>query len=470
MALWSGRFSSETNELLAVLSESVSYDQRMYAHDIAGSIAYVTMLGRQKIIPQADVKPIIDELNRIKAAVDAGEFKFKTELEDVHMNLESALIETLGDAGARVHTARSRNDQVATDVRLYLRDEVNVLLSLVRDMQSALVELASANDDVIMPGFTHLQHAQPVLFAHHLLAYVEMFDRDHGRLSDALKRLNQSPLGAGALAGSTFPVDREFTAKELGFDGVMQNSMDAVSDRDFAIELLAAFSLIMIHVSRLSEDVIFWKSQEAGFVDIGDAFCTGSSIMPQKKNPDVAELSRGKTGRVFGALTSLLTLMKGLPLCYNRDMQEDKEQLFDALDTVKLVLLTFAPMMRSVTPNKERMLEAASEPTLMATDLAEWLVKQGMPFRTAHHRVGSLVGWCNANGRKLDELSLKEMQISIPEAEEECTKLFDPVASVTARDILGATAPRQVKRQLSLWKAKLQGPAEPASDLGLSLR
>jgi argininosuccinate lyase len=455
MALWGGRFSSQTNELLAVLSESVSYDQRMASHDIAGSITHVTMLGRQEIIPKTDVQPIIDELTRIKAAVDTGDFEFKTELEDVHMNVESTLIDTLGDAGARVHTARSRNDQVATDVRLYLRDEVTALLSHVRAMQSSLVQLADENDDAIMPGYTHLQHAQPVLFAHHLLAYVEKFDRDHGRLSDALKRMNQSPLGAGALAGSTFPIDREFTARELGFDGVMQNSMDAVSDRDFAVELLAAFSLIMIHISRLSEDIIFWKSQEASFVDIGDAFCTGSSIMPQKKNPDIAELSRGKTGRVFGALTSLLVLMKGLPLCYNRDMQEDKEQLFDALDTVTLVLMTFAPMVRSIVPDKKRMLKAASEPALMSTDLAEWLVKQGMPFRTAHHRVGSLVGWCDANGKALNAITLDEMQISVPEATQECLGLFDPVASVTARDILGATAPRQVRLQLDSWKSKL---------------
>ncbi len=456
MALWGGRFSDKTNELVAKLSESVSYDCRLYAHDIQGSIAHARMLKKQSIIPAEDADAIINELTTIKAEIDAGHFEFDEALEDIHMNIESRLIDRIGDAGARVHTARSRNDQVATDIRLYLRDEVSEITALIREMQAAIVELAAANDDAIMPGFTHLQHAQPVLFAHHLLAYVEMLDRDHGRFEDAKARFNKSPLGAGALAGSTFPVDRQAVADELSFDSVIPNSMDAVSDRDFAIELLSAMSITMMHLSRLSEDIIFWKSQEAGFIEIGDAFCTGSSIMPQKKNPDIAELTRGKTARVYGALTSLLTLMKGLPLCYNRDMQEDKEQLFDALDTLKLILKTNAPMIRSITVNKDAMLKAASEPALMATDLAEWLVKQGMPFRTAHHRVGSLVGWCNKHGKKLNQLSLDEMRETVPEAEDECLPLFDPVASVNARDIIGGTAPAQVKRQLKDWQKKLK--------------
>ncbi|OVE81103.1 argininosuccinate lyase [bacterium M21] len=459
MALWGGRFSEKTNELLAKLSESVSYDQRMYAHDIQGSIAHARMLKKQSIIPAEDADKIVEELGKVKEEIDAGEFEFKTELEDIHMNIESRLIERAGDAGARVHTARSRNDQVATDIRLYLRDEVSEIVELIEDMQRAMVEVAAANDDVILPGFTHLQHAQPVLFAHHLLAYVEMLSRDVSRFEDAKERFNFCPLGSGALAGSTFPVDRDYTANQLGFDGPMRNSMDAVSDRDFAIELLSDMSLLMMHLSRLSEDIIFWKSQEADFIELGDAFCTGSSIMPQKKNPDMAELTRGKTARVYGALTSLLTLMKGLPLCYNRDMQEDKEQLFDSIDTVKLVLMTAAPMMRSMTAKKEKMLASASEPALMATDLAEWLVKQGMPFRTAHHRVGSLVAWCNDNAKPMNELTLAEMQISVPEAKEECTQLFDPVASVNARDIFGATAPNQVKKQIVYWQAKLDEEA-----------
>lgn len=452
MALWGGRFSGKTHELVAELSESISYDQRLYAHDILGSIAHVRMLKKQGIIPGADADAIVSELGTIKGEIDSGNFEFKQELEDIHMNIESRLIDRLGDAGARVHTARSRNDQIATDIRLYLRDETDQIHTLIRDVQQALVEVADANTDAIMPGYTHLQHAQPVLFAHHLLAYVEMLERDAGRIQDAQKRFNVCPLGAGALAGSTFPVDRKTVAEELGFDDVMYNSMDAVSDRDFAIELLSTASTLMMHLSRLSEDIVFWKSQEADFIDLGDSFCTGSSIMPQKKNPDIAELTRGKTARVYGALTSILTLMKGLPLCYNRDMQEDKEQLFDALDTVKLILMTSAPMLRSITVNKEKMLKAASEPALMATDLAEWLVKQGMPFRTAHHRVGSLVAWSNEKGKPLNELTLDEMKETVPEAAEECLALFDPVASVAARDIVGATAPAQVQARLDHWK------------------
>ncbi|MCJ8329083.1 MAG: argininosuccinate lyase [Lentisphaeria bacterium] len=456
MALWGARFSSDTNELLAKLSESISFDQRLYAQDIAGSIAHVKMLAKQSIIPKEDAKQIIAELGTIKAEIEAGDFEFKESLEDIHMNIESRLIERLGDAGARVHTGRSRNDQIATDIRLYLRDEISEIKILLSALQKSLVTVADADDQAILPGFTHLQHAQPVLFAHHLLAYVEMFSRDMGRLEDCAKRMNVSPLGAGAMAGSTFPMDREFVAKELGFDSVSQNSMDAVSDRDFAVELLSALSLIMLHISRLSEDIIFWKSQEASFIDLGDAFCTGSSIMPQKKNPDTAELGRGKAARVFADLNALLILMKGLPMCYNRDMQEDKEPVFDAVDTTKLVLATFAPMIESIEINQANMATASSEPALMATDLAEWLVKDGMPFRTAHHRVGSLVAWCNENSLALDAVSLEQMQISIPEAKAECLDLFSAENSVKLRDITGGTAPKQVRKQIDYWKKQLK--------------
>ncbi|RMD84122.1 MAG: argininosuccinate lyase, partial [Lentisphaerae bacterium] len=356
---------------------------------------------------------------------------------------------------ARLHTARSRNDQIATDIRLYLRDELEQLHEMLTNLQRALVELADANSDVIMPGFTHLQHAQPILFAHHLLAYVEMLERDKGRLKDALKRMNVCPLGSGALAGSTFPVDRRFCAERLGFADITYNSIDAVSDRDFIIEILSALSLIMVHLSRFSEDIIFWKTQECDFIELGEAFCTGSSIMPQKKNPDVAELTRGKSGRVFGSLMALLTVMKGLPLSYNRDLQEDKESLFDALETVRLVLFAYVPMVRSIMVKRENMFKAASEPSLMATDLAEWLVKQGVPFRTAHKRVGRLVAWCEKHGIPLNELTLEQMQETVPEATAACLELFDPVKSVQARNIPGGTAPAQVEERLSFWKGHL---------------
>lgn len=455
MALWSGRFETDTNALVLQLSESISFDQRLYKHDIQGSKAHVRMLAHCSIIPAADADAIGAELDVILEEIEAGDFTYETRLEDIHMNIENRLIAALGDAGARVHTARSRNDQVATDTRLYLREEVDALLDLARGLQSALVACGERYPDAILPGLTHLQHGQPVLFAHHLLAYVEMFERDRGRLADCRARFNVLPLGAGALAGSTLPIDREFVAAELGFDGVTRNSMDTVADRDFAIELLSALSILMMHLSRLSEDIIFWMSQACGYIDLGDAFCTGSSLMPQKKNPDVAELTRGKTGRVYGDLISLMTVMKGLPLCYNRDMQEDKEPVFDAIDTAKLVLATYAPMLDTLVAREDRMLAAASDPALMATDLAEWLVRQGLPFRTAHERVGKLVGWSRQHERALDSLSLDEMRETIPEANDECLSLFSPTASVAGRDITGGTAPKQVHKQLAWWREQL---------------
>lgn len=455
MALWGGRFSADTDNVVTRLSESVSFDWRLYAHDIRGSIAHVNMLGRTGIITDHDARAIVDELTRIRDEIDNDAFSFSAELEDIHMNIENRLIERLGDTGARVHTARSRNDQVATDIRLYLRDEIDHLDELVTAVQCSLVQTAEKNSSAILPGLTHLQHGQPVLFAHHLLAYVEMLARDRERLSDTRRRLNQLPLGAGALAGTTLPIDRASVANELGFDGVMRNSMDAVSDRDFALELAADLAILMMHLSRLSEDIIFWVSQACSYVELGDAFCTGSSLMPQKKNPDIAELTRGKTGRVYGNLNTLLTIMKGLPLCYNRDLQEDKEPLFDTIDTVKLVLAAYGPMISSMIVDHARMLTAASDPALMATDLAEWLVRRGLPFRTAHHRVGKLVGYCHENNKALNELTLTEMQHVIPEANDECLTVFAPERSVAARNIVGGTAPQQVMGQLDYWRGQL---------------
>ena len=436
-------------------TESISYDRRLYPFDIQGSIAHARMLGRQGIIPAADVEAIVAGLTAIKADIDAGTFEFREDLEDIHMNIEAQLTARIGTAGARLHTGRSRNDQVATDERLYLRHEADQMRAHLASLQRVLVGLADAHAAVIMPGFTHLQHAQPVLFAHHLLAYVEMFARDRERLADCRKRINRLPLGAGAIAGCTLPLDREGVARELGFDAVLRNSMDAVGDRDCLVEFLSALAICAMHLSRLAEDVIIWFSQEFAFIELGDAFTTGSSLMPQKKNPDVAELARGKTGRVYGHLMALLTTMKGLPLTYNRDMQEDKEGLFDAIDTVSLTLLTMAAMLKTLRPRAQRMREAASDPSLMATDLAEWLVKQGVPFRDAHHQVGHFVGFCQQRGIALNQASLDDMRQFLPLATDECLALFDCARSIAGRNLTGGTAPAQVATQIAFWKEQL---------------
>lgn len=446
--MWGGRFDAAPNELVAALGQSVTFDRRLYKHDILCSQAHARMLAHQSIIPESDAEAIVSGLDAVRAEIDAGTFEWSEALEDVHMNVESRLTALIGAPGARLHSGRSRNDQVATGVRMYLRDEADEILMAVRRVQKSLVKLAEGHVETVLPGFTHLQHAQPIVLSHYLLAYTEMLERDAGRLMDWRKRVNVLPLGASALAGSTLPLNREFVAKELGFEGVCANSLDAVSDRDFAIELVAVISMIMMHLSRMSEDIIFWMSQEAGWVELGDEFCTGSSLMPQKKNPDMCELTRGKTARVYGDLTTLLTIMKGIPLAYNRDMQEDKEPVFDAVDTVKLVLSVFAPMIASMRVNKDRMYDAASDPALMATDLAEWLVKQGVPFRDAHHRVGKLVGYSRKEGVPLDKLSLEQMRISVPEANEECLHLWKPEQSVALRNIFGGTAPEQTKHQI----------------------
>ena len=456
MALWGGRFSTATDSELTEFSESVSFDKRLYKFDIIGSKAHSAMLAAAGIIPAETAEKIARELSAIEKRIDSGDFKFTSELEDIHMHIENALIEKLGNEGARVHTARSRNDQVALDIRLYLREEITQISAMIRDMQRALAGQADANDKVIMPGFTHLQHAQPVLFAHHMLAYVEMLQRDIGRLSDCRKRINVMPLGSGALAGTTLPINREFVREKLGFDAITANSMDAVADRDFAIELLSALSIFAMHISRLSEDIILWCSQEYNCIELADAFCTGSSLMPQKKNPDIAELSRGKTARVYGALMALLTLCKGLPLTYNRDLQEDKEQIFDAIDTVKKILRVYPPMITTLSLKAENMLKAASDPALMATDLAEKLVELGVPFRNAHHRVGAFVKWCRENGTALNEVSLEEMRVSIPEATPDFLDLFAPESSVAKREVPGGTGFKTVRANIDLWIKRLE--------------
>ncbi len=461
MPLWDGRFQEGPDALVLKLSESISYDRRLYPFDIQGSQAHAKMLVRQGIIPAEDGEKIQTGLLLVLKELDEGIFPFRTELEDIHMNIESRLTELIGPAGARLHTGRSRNDQIATDERLYLRHATDQILAELRHFQKALWTLASQNRDAIMPGFTHLQHAQPILFAHHLLAYLEMTRRDCQRLADTRHRINRLPLGAGALAGSTLPLDRNFVAKELGFEEVLQNSMDAVADRDTSLEFLADLSIIAMHLSRLAEDIILWFSQEFAFIEIGDAFTTGSSLMPQKKNPDMAELTRGKTGRVYGALMGLLTTMKGLPLTYNRDLQEDKEGLFDAIDTVELVLKTLTAMMATVKIRPARMLQAASDPALMATDLAEALVRQGIPFREAHHQVGRFVGACQAKGVALDKAGLEMMRESIPTATEQFLKLFDPAHSTAARNLVGGTAPQQVREQLQRWQTLLEEALQP---------
>ncbi len=453
MAMWGGRFDAAPNELVARMGESVSFDKRLYKHDIAGSIAHAKMLGKQGIIPVEDSEAIATGLGQVREEIESGKFQWSAALEDVHMNIESRLTEIIGPAGARLHSGRSRNDQVCTAVRLYLRDEADAIRGMIEGVQRALVGIANQHTDTILPGFTHLQHAQPVVLAHYLLAYTEMLERDSGRIADARKRLNVLPLGAGALAGSTLPLDRSYVAQELGFDGVLQNSLDAVADRDFAIELASALAVTMMHLSRLSEDLIFWISQEAGWVELGDAFCTGSSLMPQKKNPDMCELTRGKCGRVYGDLTTLLAVMKGLPLAYNRDMQEDKEPLFDAIDQTKLVLSVYAPMVASMKVNKDRMLDAASDPALMATDLAEWLVKRGVPFRDAHHRVGRLVALTRKIDTPLNKLTLEQILTCVPEANAEVLGMWKPTASVALRTTVGGTAPEQVRGQIQKrWK------------------
>lgn len=444
---WSARFSEPVSDLVKRYTASVFFDKRLAMFDIQGSLAHAEMLAATGIISQSDHFAIRKGMAQIRGEIERGEFVWQLDLEDVHLNIERRLTELAGDAGKRLHTGRSRNDQVATDIRLYLRSAVVDIMEQLEDLRRALAKLALANAATVMPGFTHLQVAQPVTFGHHLLAYVEMFGRDGERMHDCLGRINRLPLGAAALAGTSFPIDRERVARTLGFDGVCQNSLDAVSDRDFAIEFCAAAALIMTHISRLSEELILWMSPRVGFIDIADRFCTGSSIMPQKKNPDVPELARGKTGRVNGHLMGLLTLMKGQPLAYNKDNQEDKEPLFDTVDTVIDTLRIFADMAGGITVKPEAMRAAALQGFATATDLADYLVKKGLPFRDAHEAVAHAVRACEAKGCDLSDLPLADLQAFSPLIEADVFAVLTLEGSLNARNHLGGTAPEQVKKQ-----------------------
>lgn len=445
---WSGRFNEPVAELVKQYTASVGFDYRLAEYDIQGSLAHSRMLGAQGIISQDDVAKIEQGLGEILEEIRNGEFTWLLDLEDVHLNIEKRLTDKIGDAGKRLHTGRSRNDQVATDIRLWLRAMVDDALGRVRKLQASLVDLAEQHADTVMPGFTHLQVAQPVTFGHHLLAYFEMLQRDAERLADARKRINRLPLGAAALAGTSYPIDRERVAHELGFEAVCENSLDAVSDRDFAIEFTAAAALIMTHLSRLSEELILWSSPRFGFVDIADRFCTGSSIMPQKKNPDVPELVRGKTGRVNGHLVALLTLMKSQPLAYNKDNQEDKEPLFDTVDTLLVTLEIYADMLRGIKVNKDAMRLAAAEGFATATDLADYLVKKGMPFRDAHEVVALAVRHAVEQGCDLADLSLPQLQKFSPQIAEDVYGVLTLEGSLASRNHRGGTAPAQVREAL----------------------
>ncbi len=452
---WSALFSEPMSDLVKRYTASVFFDKRLWRADIQGSLAHAEMLNAQGLISAEDLASIQKGMAQITSEIEAGQFEWKLDLEDVHLNIEARLTTLVGDAGKRLHTGRSRNDQVATDVRLWLRGEVDELGVLLTELQKALVDVAEQNADTILPGFTHLQVAQPVAFGHHLLAYVEMFARDAERLVDLRKRINRLPLGSAALAGTSYPLDRERVARTLGFEAVSQNSLDAVSDRDFAIEFTAAAALLMVHISRLSEELILWMSQSFGFIDLADRFCTGSSIMPQKKNPDVPELARGKTGRVVGHLMGLITLMKGQPLAYNKDNQEDKEPLFDTVDTLKDTLRIFAEMAAGITVKPEAMERAAKKGYATATDLADYLVKKGLPFRDAHEVVAHAVKDAIAAGVDLSELSLDQLKAYNPAIEQDVFEVLSLRGSLNARNLLGGTAPAQVRAQVARHRARL---------------
>lgn len=453
--MWGGRFEEAVDAFVQAFTASVTFDQRMYAQDIAGSIAHATMLAKVGVLTTDEKDLIIQGLQQVKSNIETGKMTWSVAREDVHMNIESELTDAIGYVGKKLHTGRSRNDQVATDIRLYLRDAIDVLANEVRRLQSGLVTLAEREAHTIMPGFTHLQTAQPITFGHHMLAWAEMLERDHERLMDCRKRTNSLPLGAAALAGTTYPIDREYTASLLGFERVCQNSLDAVSDRDFAIEFTSVASIIMMHLSRFSEELILWTSAQFNFIHLPDRFCTGSSIMPQKKNPDVPELVRGKSGRVFGHLIALLTLMKGQPLAYNKDNQEDKEPLFDTIDTLQGSLRAFADMMPAVKVRADNTRNAALQGFATATDLADYLVKQGIPFRDAHEMVGKAVGYGVSTGKDLSEMSLDEIRQFAPNAQTDVFDVLTLEGSVAARDHLGGTAPNQVLAQVARWKKQL---------------
>jgi len=453
--MWHGRFTQDPSARLRAYGESVSFDRRLALHDIAGSKAHAAALRRAGLLNARELAAIKRGLDAIAREIRSGKFVWREELEDVHMNIEAALTRKIGPAGAKLHTARSRNDQVATDLRLWMRDETTALIGAVRRLQKSLLGLAVRAGEAIMPGYTHLQRAQPVLAAHHLLAYVEMLERDAGRMADAAKRANLLPLGSGALAGSTIALDRAFIARQLGFDGVSQNSMDAVSDRDFACEFLSACAITGMHLSRLCEDTVLWASSEFGFLRLSDAHTTGSSLMPQKKNPDIAELARGKTGRLYGNLVSLLTTLKGLPLSYNRDLQEDKEPVFDSADTLGSSLEILSEMFGAAQWEKKRMAAAADDALLVATDWADYLVRRGLPFREAHKVVGKLVGLIVKRGISLRELTLKDLQAASKLFRPDALRVLDAKRSLQARTAEGAPSPRRVASRLAWWRKRL---------------
>ncbi|MGB3916366.1 argininosuccinate lyase [Thiothrix litoralis] len=452
---WGGRFSESTDAFVEEFTASILFDQRLYRHDIQGSRAHARMLEKTGLLNTIEVEQILSGLDEIEQSIEKGELKWQISLEDVHMNIEARLTDRIGIAGKKLHTGRSRNDQVATDIRLWLRDQVDGISHELRRLQHALVELAAREADTILPGFTHLQVAQPITFGHHMLAWFEMLQRDFERLQDCRKRINVMPLGAAALAGTTYPIDRQYTAELLGFDHPARNSLDAVSDRDFAIEFTSAAALIMMHLSRFSEELVLWTSAQFDFIRLPDRFCTGSSIMPQKKNPDVPELVRGKSGRVFGHLFALLTLMKGQPLAYNKDNQEDKEPLFDTVDTLLGSLRAFADMMPHVQPKPEKMRKAAMQGFSTATDLADYLVRKGLPFRDAHEVVGKAVALGVETGRDLSEMRLEELQSFSSSIDQDVFEVLTLEGSVAARNHLGGTAPEQVKQQVQMARSLL---------------
>jgi len=454
---WGGRFSEATDAFVARFTASVNFDQRLYRQDIRGSLAHARMLTKVGVLSEAELERIVTGLGAIEADIEAGNFEWSVALEDVHMNIEARLTDSIGITGKKLHTGRSRNDQVATDIRLWLRDEIDAISAELSRLQDGILGLAERHSDTIMPGFTHLQTAQPVTFGHHLLAWFEMLERDHSRLLDCRKRMNRSPLGAAALAGTTYPIDRHYSAELLDFDGPTENSLDSVSDRDFAIEFCAFASLLMTHLSRASEELILWTSAQFAFIDLPDRFCTGSSIMPQKKNPDVPELVRGKTGRVNGHLISLLTLMKSQPLAYNKDNQEDKEPLFDAVDTVKDCLRAFADMVPAIQVKADNMREAARRGFSTATDLADYLVRKGIPFRDAHEVVGSAVAHGIVTGKDLAEMSLAELQNFSTDITADAFDVLTLEGSVAARDHFGGTAPAQVRAAVARGRERIAG-------------
>lgn len=448
---WGGRFSKGTSKAVEEFTESISYDKRLFAEDIEGSIAHVSMLKKQDIISAKDADKIIKGLKEIKKEIEKGDFIFKSEYEDIHMAIESRLKELIGNTAGKLHTARSRNDQVATDIRLYLKKETLNIFSLLEKLQGVFVNKAKRYLDTPIPGYTHLQRAQPVFLSHYLLAFVEMWERDKNRLVDCYKRMDYLPLGSGAMSGTTFPLDRDYVAKLLNFSNITQNSMDAVSDRDFIIEFLSSVSILMMHLSRLCEDMIIWNSYEFRFVILPDEFCTGSSIMPQKKNPDVLEIVRGKTGRVYGALFTLLTIMKGLPLTYNRDMQEDKEPLFDAIDTVSNSLKTLILMFEKVEFNLKRLKNEAKAGFILATEIADYLAKKGLPFRDAHEITGKVVSYCEKSGKDLTDLTLNDFKAFSPFFEDDIFDAINLKNAVSSRNVKGGTGIMSVKEQIKKW-------------------